>query len=265
MIFCQEKQTGHIHSFQVLDNTKMFKLLLRFILTLGLDACYHPTTPLKDSGVGTDSQFATPCTEADFNNDFQNLSSPIELIPISIIIGEEFLQNISLIRLLEQKYRINVIERTLHFGEDIILDDKVTLLFRSSRQFILEMECNNSKTSDSLCALLRKLCRLSLKYNVVWLIVEYPNELELCVSFDRIIFHKHALRNCRLIRTCSNRAQLQQLQEAVKLVQSYVKTLPIELYIRYSFTMDQSASLIHESCLVSARNSSEWNGVPFRS
>jgi hypothetical protein len=119
--------------------------------------------------------------------------SPSALIPIKLIIGERLLQRRELLSEMQDKQRIELIERTLGFNEDIIIDDKTCVLIRKlSTLPNLVMQPTTvavdlgSKEKEQR-KLLIELIKLALKYPSVWLLIEVDDDILQYVTFPFLV------------------------------------------------------------------------------
>ncbi len=108
--------------------------------------------------------------------------SPSSLIPIKVIIGERLLQQRDLLNELQTKQRIELIERTLVFNEDIIIDDKTCVVIRklSTLPNLVTQPLGAGEQSGKekeQRKLLIELIKLSLKYPSVWLLIEVDDDM----------------------------------------------------------------------------------------
>lgn len=110
--------------------------------------------------------------------------SPSSLIPIKVIIGEKLLQRRDLLSELQEKQRMELIERTLAFNEDIIIDDKTCVVIRklSTLPNLVMQPASSSAGQNSgkekeQRKLLIELIKLALKYPAVWLLIEVDDDI----------------------------------------------------------------------------------------
>jgi hypothetical protein len=162
--------------------------------------------------------------------------SPSALIPIKLIIGERLLQRRELLSEMQDKQRIELIERTLGFNEDIIIDDKTCVLIRKlSTLPNLVMQPTGAVDQGSKekeqRKLLIELIKLTLKYPSVWLLIEVDDD----------ILQPH-------------------YQAALQEIQLWTVYFSNETQIRYGFSVKHLAQLIRRVCHHCAQNSVEWNG-----
>jgi hypothetical protein len=180
--------------------------------------------------------------------------SPSALIPIKLIIGERLLQRRELLSEMQDKQRIELIERTLGFNEDIIIDDKTCVLIRKlSTLPNLVMQPTGAVDQGSKekeqRKLLIELIKLTLKYPSVWLLIEVDDDILQYVTFP---FFGNVT-----VLTVDFRPHY---QAALQEIQLWTVYLSIETQIRYGFSVEHLAQLIRRVCHHCAQNSVEWNG-----
>ena len=133
-----------------------------------------------------------------------------------IIVTEKCIQNNELLSELESRFSINVVERnsTLFSPADIIINE---------RHCIILYKFNNLDTyREEITDLFNRILSLALQFSYCWVIIESSSAGT--ISIDSLSFVSSSL-------LC------------------FTKSLQIEVNLRYSYNMDQSAEIINSICV----------------
>lgn len=87
--------------------------------------------------------------------------------PVVLIAGDRFIQKQALISMLAEECNITIIERSLKFEEDLILDERNMMIF-----YDLASMTTRPMPNNTVDAIMKQVMRLSVRYERCWCILE---------------------------------------------------------------------------------------------